>query len=120
MNNVAALARHSSCVVLKNDGILDYPSDSFPQYWEKASSWKDIVAFDAYAGNYIVAVKKDGTVVAAGENDFGQCNVSDWKDIVAVQTEYDYCIGKKADGTFVITTSNAALAKAFDEAVNNR
>ena len=120
LNNVAALARHSSCLVLKNDGTLDFPDNVFPLYQDEVSAWQDIVAFDAYAGNYAVAVKKDGTVIAAGDNSCGQCNVSGWKDIVAVQTGENYCIGKKADGTFVIATNNTALAKAFDEAFNKK
>ncbi|NLO86339.1 MAG: chromosome condensation regulator, partial [Clostridiales bacterium] len=28
-----------------------------------------------------VGLRADGTVVAVGENDEGQCNVSDWTDI---------------------------------------
>lgn len=31
-----------------------------------------------------MALKSDGTVVAAGQNDHGQCKVGDWRDIVAV------------------------------------
>ena len=33
---------------------------------------------------FFVAVKGDGTVVAAGNNDYGQCNVEDWRDIKQV------------------------------------
>jgi alpha-tubulin suppressor-like RCC1 family protein len=28
-----------------------------------------------------VALRSDGTVVAAGDNRFGQCHVGDWRDI---------------------------------------
>ena len=31
--------------------------------------------------NHIVALKSDGTVVAVGDNEDGQCNVSGWTDI---------------------------------------
>lgn len=42
--------------------------------------WSDIVA--VAAGNlYTVGLKSDGTVVTVGNNDEGQCNVSDWTDI---------------------------------------
>ena len=30
-------------------------------------------------GRHTVGLKADGTVVATGENDIGQCNVKEWK-----------------------------------------
>jgi alpha-tubulin suppressor-like RCC1 family protein len=35
---------------------------------------------------HTVGLKSDGTVVAVGDNKFGQYDVSDWCDIVAVAT----------------------------------
>lgn len=32
--------------------------------------------------NHTVALKSDGTVLAVGDNNCGQCNVNDWRDIV--------------------------------------
>ena len=29
-----------------------------------------------------MGLKSNGTVVAVGWNDFGQCNISDWRDII--------------------------------------
>lgn len=55
-------------------------------------------------GDYhIVAVKNDGTVLAAGENDYGRCNVFGWTDIVEVSIEYSSTVGLKSDGTVVTT-----------------
>ena len=31
--------------------------------------------------DHTVGLKKDGTCVAVGQNENGQCNVSDWKDV---------------------------------------
>ena len=45
------------------------------------SDWKDIVAISA-GGYHTVGLKKDGTVVAVGDNSERQCDVSDWKDIL--------------------------------------
>jgi alpha-tubulin suppressor-like RCC1 family protein len=53
-----------------------------------------------------VGLKTDGTVVAAGYNNQGQCNVSGWRDIVAVATNYFCTIGLKADGTVVAAGDN--------------
>lgn len=33
------------------------------------------------ATSHCVALKHDGTVVAMGDNEYGQCDVSNWTDI---------------------------------------
>ena len=60
--------------------------------------------FEGYS--HTVGLKSDGTVVAAGENDKGQCNVSAWKDIVAISAGSDHTIGLKSDGTVVAVGDN--------------
>lgn len=40
----------------------------------------DIIAVSA-DGTHTVGLKSDGTIVAAGRNEEGQCHVSDWTDI---------------------------------------
>lgn len=40
----------------------------------------DIVAFSA-GDTHTIALKKGGTVVAVGDNEYGQCDVSEWTDI---------------------------------------
>ena len=54
----------------------------------------------------VVAVCNDGSVVTTGKNNYGQCNVSDWKNIVAVSAGYVHTVGLKADGTVVATGRN--------------
>ena len=56
--------------------------------------------------NHTVAIKADGTVVAVGKNGFGQCEVSDWSDIIAVSVGYAHTVGLKADGTVVAVGDN--------------
>ena len=46
------------------------------------------------------------SIVNASRNHFGQCNVSDWVDIVAVSAGHNHTIGLKADGTLVATGSD--------------
>ena len=36
-------------------------------------------------GYHTVGLCKDGTVIAVGNNGYGQCDVADWRDIVAVR-----------------------------------
>lgn len=55
---------------------------------------------------HIVGVKSDGTVLAVGNNDQGQCNVENWTDIIAVAARGNRTVGLKADGTVVATGEN--------------
>ena len=57
-------------------------------------------------GEHTVGLKSDGTVVAAGDNKYGQCDVSGWKDIVAVSAGRAHTIGMKSDGTVVAAGDN--------------
>ena len=45
-------------------------------------------------------------VVATGANDYGQCDVSDWNDIVSISIFNMYTVGLKSDGTVVATGAN--------------
>ena len=51
--------------------------------------------------DHIVGLNPDGTVVAAGSNSCGQCNVTGWTDIVAVSAGFYHTVGLRADGTVV-------------------
>ena len=48
-------------------------------YEDEISKWSDIVAISC--GIHVLGIKSDGTVLAAGPNDLGNCNVSYWKNI---------------------------------------
>ncbi|NLO83052.1 MAG: hypothetical protein GX094_08370 [Clostridiales bacterium] len=56
--------------------------------------------------NHVVALRRDGRVMAAGNNDKGQCNVQEWTDIIAVAAGFEYSVGLRADGTVVATGFN--------------
>ena len=65
-------------------------------------SWSALAA-GAY---HTVGLRSDGTVVAAGGNDYGQCDVDSWTDIVAVAAESHHTVGLRSDGTVVATGLN--------------
>ena len=44
------------------------------------SGWTDIVAVST-GFLHTVGLKRDGTVVAVGNNEYGQCDVGDWTGI---------------------------------------
>lgn len=56
--------------------------------------------------DHIVGLKTDGTVVAVGNNEYGQCNVSGWRNIIAIAAGEYYTVGLKADGTVVAVGQN--------------
>ncbi len=59
------------------------------------------------AGTYhTVGLKKDGTVVAVGNNSHGQLNVSSWTRIRAIAAGTYHTVGLKTDGTVVATGYN--------------
>ena len=72
------------------------------------SAWGEITERQTISAGYYftVAVKNDGTVVAVGDNEHGQCDISDWTDIVAIACGYDHTIGLKSDGTVVAVGDN--------------
>lgn len=54
---------------------------------------------------HVVALKEDGTVIAAGKNDNGQCNVSSWRNVVAVACDTNGTVGLTSQGTVLYTGS---------------
>ena len=60
----------------------------------------------AVGADFTVGLKKDNTVVAAGSNEFGQCDVEKWTDIIAVDAGYHHTLALKSDGTVVATGLN--------------
>ena len=65
---------------------------------EKDTSLTNIKAIAA--GGYIVGLKEDGTVVAAG-GESGAPDVSSWRNIKAIAAEEVLIVGLKEDGTVV-------------------
>ena len=79
--------------------------------------WKDIISVAAGGGieekrdgkifnpgnGHIVGLKKDGTVVAVGDNTYNQCEVGDWTGIIAIAAGEWHTVGLRYDGTVVST-----------------
>jgi alpha-tubulin suppressor-like RCC1 family protein len=60
----------------------------------------------ALLGGYVAAIQEDGTVKAAGNNDYGQCETASWRDVVAISACYFHTLGLKADGTVYAAGDN--------------
>ena len=87
--------------VLMNSGLDTDTTDLFKDYIFKS---KEIVSTGE---NFTVALKQDGTVLATGKNDIGQCDVSNWNEIVSVSAGQKHTVGLKKDGTVVATGDNS-------------
>jgi len=48
--------------------------------------------------DHILGLKKDGTVVAVGDNSEHQCEVEAWNDVVAIAAGRAHSIGLRFDG----------------------
>ena len=61
------------------------------------------------AGGYkhLVSLRDDGTVLAAGDNSAGQCNVQDWESVAAVYAHDSITAGLRTDGTVVVAGREA-------------
>ena len=57
-------------------------------------------------GRQTVGIRPDGTVVATGNNDDGQCNVDGWTDILHVAAGFSHTVGLEGGGTVVATGNN--------------
>ncbi|MBO5786992.1 MAG: hypothetical protein J6R45_06675 [Clostridia bacterium] len=68
--------------------------------YSKATSWygiKDIATGSSM--NTIIGLKEDGTVVAAGSNYYGMCNVQGWSNVEKIYANESTAIGIRNDGT---------------------
>lgn len=99
-----ALANEDVAHAAMHFGAADY-SDSKArsmELWDKIAVRETISAGWAHT----VGLKSDGTVVAVGDNEDGQCNVSGWTDIVAISAGSSHTVGLKSDGTVVAVGDN--------------
>jgi hypothetical protein len=71
----------------------------------RAASYTPMVSAGVYT---TVGLKTDGTVVAVGLNDRGQCDVSTWTDIIQVSTSGYHTVGLYSNGTLVAVGDNSS------------
>ena len=106
---------------IRSDGtVLSTGKDRYRsgEMVSETEKWTDIVRLDCSGGTHrdqedhavssyhVLGLKYDGTVVAAGDNDEGQCDVENWSGIIDVSCGYRHSLGLRADGTVVAVGSN--------------
>ena len=70
------------------------------------SGIKTISINDSVYDRFAVGLKFNGTVIAAGSNEYGQCDVFSWKNIKSIITTANTTIGLRNDGTVAATGKN--------------
>ena len=84
--------------------IIDGPSDAMAL--TLSGLQEGVKPMVAAGGGHTVGLKSDGTVVAAGYDLYGQCNVGDWTGIVQVAAGLGHTVGLKSDGSVVAVGFN--------------
>ena len=74
-------------------------------------SQESVAPMVAVGRSHLVGLKSDGTVVAVGRNNEGQCEVSGWADIVQVYAGYYYTLGLRSDGTIIAAGHSPNLGR---------
>ncbi len=106
-NNIVAISADTtdSIAGLKSDGTVVISTSNIAgstnSYSYDVSSWNDIIAISK-SSTTLLGLRRDGTVVATGDNGHNQLEVSDWTDIVAIAAGNWISIGLKSDGTIII------------------
>ena len=92
-------ARATVLVGLCEDGTVISEGIQLDYLINTKEKWNGIVKL-AVAKETVVGLKGDGTVVAVcpGRSDVGQCDVDDWTDVIAVNTNGKVTIGITKDG----------------------
>lgn len=93
---------------LRKDGTIMVEIQKDESKMCDVSGWHDIARI-ACGEEHTVGLKKDGTVVAVGNNDDGQCKCDvsrGWRDIIKVAAGDYHTVGLKKDGTAVAVGRN--------------
>ena len=102
---------------MKSDGGVETAGFTVRAGYEQyaARFWKDIRQLDA-GTTHIAGVKKDGTVVAAGNSHEGQCEVGEWTNVKQIAAGSGITVALLEDGTIISTDAERAeeLAAATD------
>ncbi len=100
-NKLLAMQLDPKCLYgIRKDGRVLAAGNSV--FNSAIAKWTDVTEL-ATGRNHLVALRRNGTVLATGENKNGQCNVSNWTDVVAIAAGAYHTVGLPRDGTVLAT-----------------
>ncbi|MCI6885915.1 MAG: hypothetical protein MR868_01505, partial [Lachnospiraceae bacterium] len=100
-------ASKSVCLGIRGDGtvaVLKASNRDEQSGLLQAEQWTDMVQL-ALSESHIIGLKNDGTVVAAGDNNNGECDIEEWADVVSVDAADGCTIGLTKDGKLLMAGS---------------
>jgi alpha-tubulin suppressor-like RCC1 family protein len=102
--NIAAVSAGSKVTAgLKTDGSIIIAGGNVTGSAQSGSM--DITAF-SLGSSHIVVLRTGGFVSAIGDNDFGQCNIQEWRDIIRISAGQFHTVGLRGDGTVAAVGHN--------------
>lgn len=84
------------------------PIETFPPVSLSDVDLKKTAGSFSLGYDHAAAILSDGTVIAAGNNDYDQCNVYDWTGLSQIECGQQFTLGLKLDGTVVATGANSS------------
>lgn len=89
------------------------------QMQSNKEAWTDIVAIAAGGGDdvgkgHTVGLRKDGRVVAVGDNSFNQCDVDSWENIVSIAAGDWFTMGIDKYGKIFITKPSQEIIDKYN------
>jgi len=105
-NNQLAVKKEQQKKIKQRLDILGFEKIHLFEQGQKTREKTNFENRISAGSTHILGLKSNGTVVAVGENNYGQCNITDWKDIVAVSAGGSHTVGLKSDGTVVAVGDN--------------
>ena len=96
---------------LKYDGTVQVTGDTFSSdltaIAQEVSTWTDIEHVAVGSDGHVVGLRKDGTVVAAGPNTYGQCDTAALSGIVQIAAGGRHTVALRSDGTTIAIGDNS-------------
>ena len=111
-----AKIKYNEALALKNSGDNMDALDAFGAMGDNQDAKAQIRAiWDGIAqrnslcigAQHTMGLRGDGTVVVLGDNGHGQCNVTDWNNIIDITADGWHSVGLKNDGAVVASGDNS-------------
>lgn len=110
---VAGLKADGTVVVSNGRNGIARNQNGMVENYNSVKNWTNIISISMSDQN-ILGLKKDGTVVTAGNVNAKQETVSEWKDIVAISAGVNFHLGLKEDGRIVVAGETGAWSESLE------
>lgn len=122
LKDLSACTESTDLFGLTSDGRIVYGGEfGYSEGWhigeDEVKTWTNITAIST-GDKHIVALRSDGTVCAAGDNEYGQCDVNNWENIIRIEAYGRSTVGYGSDGSIHMAGYNC-MENALSELRNN-